>query len=131
MYEELFNDSYGSIMYDPERGVLELAWNESTSEMSDEDFKRWLAMFAQYGEQYPSNFMIIDGRKFAHELSGSVNEWRAENILPRYNAAGIKKFAFLLPTGEVPDRVPEAEPGADFPTGYFEAREQIDDWFDS
>ncbi len=54
-------------------------------------------------------------------------------MVPRYNAAGVRKFAFLVPEGS-PGTVgagnaAAVEPPGDFPTGYFDSRQQIIAWF--
>ena len=43
--------------------------------------------------------------------------------IPRYKAAGVKRFAFLMPAGMPAARAPQAPEGpASFPTAYFDAR---------
>lgn len=42
--------------------------------------------------------------------------------------AGIRKFAFLVPAGAGTSE-PAAEGPATFPTGYFDSREDVYEWF--
>jgi hypothetical protein len=59
----------------------------------------------------------------------SNSEWRDANIVPRYNAAGVKRFAFLFPEGMPAIGAPPAvEPPAAYPTGYFGTREDALFW---
>ena len=55
--------------------------------------------------------------------------WRDQNIIPRYNAAGLAKFAFIMPKGmPAIGAVPAPEGPADFPTAYFASRADALAW---
>ena len=55
--------------------------------------------------------------------------WRDANIIPRYNAAGVTKFAFLMPEGMPAIGAPPAPEGpAEFPTAYFGRRADAVEW---
>ena len=55
--------------------------------------------------------------------------WRDANIIPRYNAAGVKKFAFIMPAGmpAIGDD-PAPEGPAHYPTAYFGSRAEALAW---
>ena len=58
--------------------------------------------------------------------------WRDEHIIPRYNAAGLKKFAFIMPEGmPAIGAAPEKEGSANFPTAYFGSRNDALAWLKS
>jgi hypothetical protein len=129
---QLAQNQWGVILNHGRWRTLELSWLPSTSEMSDEGFKETLELFAAQGEQAKPTYMIIDATEFQHELGDGVMEWREREIIPRYNAAGVKKFAFLWPEG-MPGTVesggtPKPEGGANFPTGWFTTRERANQW---
>jgi hypothetical protein len=77
--------------------------------------------------------MLIDATQFLHTFADdSVMAWRDEHIIPRYNTAGVTKFAFHAPPG-APGTVevggtPAVEGRADFPTGWFSSREHAQQW---
>jgi len=129
MGTELYRGEFGTIRHDPERNVLELDWFESTASMSDNDFKEWLERYAEFGEANRPSFLLIDGRQFRHRPGAAVASWREEHIIPRYNAAGVRKLAFPFPSEAIPEGDPAPEGAAAFPTGYFATREQVNDWF--
>jgi hypothetical protein len=59
-------------------------------------------------------------------------EWRDQEIIPRYDGAGVKRFAFLWPEG-TPGAVesggtPTPEGSANFPAGWFTRRERAYRW---
>jgi hypothetical protein len=133
MGAELDRDEYGTITQHPDDGILELRWLAASADMTDEDFMRSMERYARLAGEHRTPNMIVDVRDFRHIPAEDVAEWRDENIIPRYNAAGVRKFAFLLPEG-APGSVesgsePAPEPPGDFPTGYFASRERILDWF--
>lgn len=66
------------------------------------------------------------------DMSRISKGWRDENIIPRYDAAGVKKFAFIMPHG-MPAiwSAPAPEGPAKFPTGYFGSRAEALDWLKS
>lgn len=125
---ELERDRYEQVSYDPVAGVLELQWFESTGEMTDEDFRRALERLAAHAEERRAANVLIDLTSFRHRPAPDFGAWRDANIIPRYNAAGIEKFAFLVPPGASSGE-PSPEPPGTFPTGYFESREAIAKWF--
>jgi hypothetical protein len=131
METQLFHDRFGIMTYDDASEVLELRWLPETRAMTDDDFMRWLERYAGSAEQHHAPFLLIDTRAFQHSPGAHTGPWRDEHIIPQYNRAGVRKLAFLLPTGAAPKTEPVPEGPAQFPTGYFDAREQIDRWFTS
>jgi hypothetical protein len=130
--EEVSRNQWGTVLRYEEWRTLELKWLPSTREMSDDGFRATLELFAKQGERLRPVYMIIDATEFAHELGEGVLEWRDAEIIPCYNAAGVKKFAFLWPEG-TPGTVesggtPAPEGSADFPTGWFSGRDRAYEW---
>jgi hypothetical protein len=59
-------------------------------------------------------------------------QWRDANIVRRYNAAAVNKFAFHMPSGmPAIGSEPAPEGPADFPTGYFGTRRDAFEWLAS
>jgi len=130
--EEIARNAWGVVLSYEEWRTLELSWLPSTSEMGDDGFKETLELFATEGERAKPDYMIIDATEFRHELGDGVMEWRDSEIIPRYNAAGVRKFAFLWPD-DMPGTVesgstPVPEGPAEFPTGWFTGRERAYQW---
>lgn len=133
MPEEIYGDRFGAIRHHPETGVLELEWTEGTAEMDDGDFMAWLSRYAETEASIGAPFLVIDVRRFRFRPGEQVGQWRDEHVIPLYNGAGVRKFAFLVPAG-TPGTVsagntPAPESPGHFPTGYFDARDQMDAWF--
>ena len=131
---ELKRDSFGTTTHDAARGTLELEWSAGTASMTDEDFKRQLRQLAGFAEELRPPNMLIDVTEFAHRPAAEFGAWRDEHIIPRYNGAGVKRFAFIVPT-RAPGTVeggaqPAPEGPAEFPTAYFESRDAVYEWFE-
>lgn len=133
MATELNRDEYGVIRQYPEDGILELEWLEASANMTDDDFKRSMQRFAELAGEHATPCLLVDVTNFKHSMGKGVGAWRDEQIIPAYNLAGVKKFAFLFPAG-APGTVeegnaPAKEPPGVFPTGYFAERRRIQEWF--
>ena len=128
----LYSNTFGSSSFDRGGSVARLNWSESTASMTDEDFKTWLVRFAEQCRDVQSQFVIIDVRNFRHQPdAAAMGSWRDTNVIPLYNAAGVKAFAFLLPEGSNVNNEPTVNTPATYPTGYFTSIEAIEHWFDT
>jgi hypothetical protein len=121
---ELTHNPWGSVLHHEADGALELRWLPSTADMSDDDFEATLELFAAEAERTGASFLLIDATQFRHRPGPGVMDWRDENIIPRYERAGVERLAFHMPSdfpGEVVERgaTPAPEGGASFPTGRF------------
>ena len=134
MATELERDEYGVIRHYPEDGILELEWLEQSADMTDDDFKQSMQRYAEMAGAHSTPYLLVDVTKFRHTMGEGIGAWRDENIIPAYNAAAVKKFAFLFPAGTrgtvEEGNAPAREPPGEFPTGYFTERGRILDWFD-
>jgi hypothetical protein len=129
---EVARNSWGVILHYPDWHTLELKWLPTTKEMTEQGFKDTLTLHSGEGERYKPSFMLIDTTQFDHAPQRDTLAWRDEHIVPRYNAAGVKKFAFIVNPGWPQTVESGAEPRIDgqasFPTGWFESRENAYQW---
>ena len=100
--------------------------------MTDNAFKATLALLASEAEKLGPSFLLIDATDFRHNFGPGVMEWRNDAIIPRYGAAGVKKFAFLMPAG-FPNTMESGgkeviDGPAIFPTAWFSARQNALNW---
>ena len=111
--------------------ALELRW--LPGQMTDGAFKATLALYAFEAEKVRPSFLLIDATQFRHQFGPNVMQWRDDCIIPRYGAAGAKKFAFHVPAG-FPNTMEAGgkevfEGPAIFPTGWFSERQNALEWF--
>jgi hypothetical protein len=127
--EHVYEDRWGEVIDRPSADLVELRWFDTTADMSAAQFKHWLATFAGCLEQCRRSRVLVDGTQFLLDPANLDGEWRDAHIIPRYNAAGVKRFAFQFPAGTpgIGDPPGREEPG-EFPTGYFGTRQDALDW---
>jgi hypothetical protein len=125
----VYEDRWGEIIDRPRLGLVELRWYDTTAAMSPGQFQDWLATFAAYVERLHQPRVLVDATRFMMDRANMNDEWRDAHIIPRYNGAGVRRFAFLYP-----DEVPliGSPPGpmgpSTFPTGYFGRRQDALEW---
>ena len=118
MATQLVANEWGMILQHDGQ-LLELQWLPSTATMTDAGFMATLCLFASEAERARARRLLIDATQFQHRFGAGVMAWRDAHIVPRYGAAGVRKFAFIMPAG-FPDAGKEAVDGpAVFPTKWF------------
>lgn len=129
MSEQVYEDRWGEVFDRPSANLVELRWFDTTADMSKDDFQRWLSKFAECVERCGRSGVLVDSTVFRMSPTLMDGPWRDANIIPRYNAAGVKKFAFHMPQGmPMIGEPPANEPPGRFPTGYFGTRREALNW---
>ena len=131
MSETVGNNAWAELIHHTHDGVLELRW--LPVKMTDGGFKATLALLALEAERLRPRFSLIDATELRHEFGPGVMGWRDNCIIPRYGAAGTKKFAVQVPEG-FPDTIEAGgkettEDPAIFPTAWFSKRQNALAWF--
>ena len=130
MATETARNAWGVIIHHADGGILELRWLPSA--MTDNAFKATLALYAAEAEKLRPSTLLIDATEFRHTFGPGVMEWRNDAIIPRYGAAGVRKFAFHVPAGfpgTIETGGKEAIDGpAIFPTAWFSTRQNAVAW---
>ena len=128
MATQIAGNEWGVILQQEDLPLLELRWLPSTASMSDGGFMATLCLFAAEAEKARPRGLLIDAVDFRHRFGPGVMEWRDAHIIPRYGAAGVRKFAVVMPKG-CPDAGKETVEGpAVFPTRWFLNREEALGW---
>lgn len=131
MATKVAGNEWGVIVQHEGRDLLELQWLLSTADMTDGGFMATLCLFASEAERARVRRLLIDATQFRHRFGDGVMAWRDAHIIPRYGGAGVRKFAFLMPTG-FPDAGNEAVEGpAIFPTKWFVNRREALSWLEA
>jgi hypothetical protein len=110
------------------KDLLELRWLRTTSTMTDGGFMATLCLFAWEAEKARPKALFIDATEFIHTFGPGVMEWRDAHIIPRYGAAGVRRFAFLMPAGFPRAGAEAVEGPAVFPTKWFIDRHEALAW---
>jgi len=128
MTTQLVGNEWGTILQDEGLDLLELRWFPSTAKMSDGGFMATLCLFAWEAEKARPRRLLIDATQFQHRFGSGVMEWRNAHIIPRYGAAGVRKFAFHMPAGFPNAGAEEVDGPAIFPTKWFVERRAALEW---
>ncbi len=129
MTEQIYEDRWGEVFDRPSADLVELRWFDTTAEMSASEFQSWLNKFAECVEKCGRSRVLVDSTAFRMSPALMDGPWRDANIIPRYNAAGVRKFAFHMPEGmPMIGQPPENEVPGRFPTGYFGKRQEALAW---
>jgi hypothetical protein len=124
-----YEDGWGEVIDRPALDLVELRWHDATATMTAAQFQDWLATFAGQLEQLGRPRVLVDATRFMMDRARMDDEWRDAHIIPRYNAAGVRRFAFLYPDGVPVIGSPPGPMGPSaFPTGYFGSRQAALDW---
>jgi len=125
----VYGDQWGDILDRPDDGCVEIRWFDTTDAMAAADFNAFLATYAGHVEACGRPGGLVDAVQFRMDMAQMDQGWRDAHIIPRYNAAGVKKFAFIMPAGmPAIGSAPAPEGPADFPTGYFGRRADALTW---
>ena len=128
----VYEDRFGEVIDHADDGYLEIRWYDGTEAMSATDFQNWVAAFAGEVEQRRRPAILVDLTRFLMGQDDMDDRWWYEQIVPRYNSAGVEKFAFLARDGMRAISSPPARAkGAAFPTGYFARRQEALSWLSS
>lgn len=123
----VYEDRWGGVI--DHGNYIEIRWYDATADMSGDQFNTWLSEFASQVEATGRTAALVDAIQFAMPRDRMSMGWRDEHIVPRYNAAGVVKFAFLMPAGmPAIGKEPSPEGPAQFPTAYFGSRADALAW---
>jgi len=126
---QLHEDKFFKVFWDERTRIIGVDWKESTSSMTDAEFKAELTLFAGQVEQKKARGILVDVSRFRHKPGPDVQPWRVKHISNRYSAAGVGRFAFLFPGGaQIPPMMNQSSPGENFLTGAFDDVQKAEAW---
>src|SRR5215469_12756832 len=129
MHTELYDDTLLRVVWDDTARIIRIEWKEATAAMTDSDFKTELIRFAGHVERCKACGILVDVMNFRHKPGPAMQEWRVQNISVRYAAAGVTRFAFLLPiNAPIPPMMNQSSPGEAFLTRAFNRAEEATAW---
>jgi hypothetical protein len=101
MADEIARYRYGVALEHRDPDFLELRWLSTTADMTDEDWMTGLMIFAAGAEGRQASAILVDATEFQHSFTDrdATMSWRDDRVVPRYNRAGIQRFAFVMPDG--------------------------------
>jgi len=126
---QIHEDKFLKILWDENKKIIGIDWKETTSGMTDEEFKTELTLFAGYVEEKKASGIVVDVANFVYKMGPDIQQWRVKNISSRYTAAGVKRFAFVFPKdSQIPPMMNQSSAGESFLTRAFNSLEQATVW---
>ncbi len=113
-----------------EPGILRFLWTEKTAHMTDGDFTRALSLYADFAAKHRASALLVDVRNFRHQPGPEMGKWRNEVLVPRYRAAGVRRFAYVTGSDAPmpPKRSSMTAAKEPFETRYFHSLEEAEKW---
>ncbi|MDN5199812.1 hypothetical protein QQ008_00520 [Fulvivirgaceae bacterium BMA10] len=129
---KVYESEFMIINHLPESQTLELIWKEETGNMVDWDFKATLYVYAGFAIEYQVHNLLVHIHhfRFGGAMSDELTTWRDKEVFPKYNEAGVLKFAFWGDASQLPPQDPPKSPVANFDTRFFSERADVDAWFE-
>jgi hypothetical protein len=75
--------------------VIRFDWTEKTRDMDYEDFQESCHNYAGFAWQYQAKHLLVDTSHFYFQLPTEFLHWREEQLNPRYDQLGVRKFAYI------------------------------------
>jgi stage II sporulation SpoAA-like protein len=126
----IHQDPLFSFELETDSSILRFHWTDRTANMTDDDFKKALLLYANFAREHSARGLLVDVRNFLHRLAAETGRWRDEVVAPQYAAAGVKKFAYVVgqdfpmpPADSSPP--PTARP---FETRFFHSMQEAEKW---
>jgi hypothetical protein len=94
--KQLYQNHLVEISLDETYGIIEMAWLPEATHMSDNDFKQVFTHYAELTEQYHPSFNLTYSKGGNYIILPHLQEWLAENIMPRTYQAGVAFRAIVV-----------------------------------
>ncbi len=91
-----YESQFTTVTFDAVTGLQEQFW-KTTENFSNDDYKTEVSANADNVLTNNAKFLLSDTNNFNYTISPELQEWSTENFFARIVAAGIRKYAILLP----------------------------------
>jgi hypothetical protein len=92
---EIYNEEFSSFYFNEETSVIEHHWKETTSELSDEGYKKEMIHYADFVEKYKPAKLLVNAKNLKYGIDPDIQEWVNENIHIRTKKF-IGQVAFVM-----------------------------------
>jgi hypothetical protein len=132
----LEQNEYYALHYEAINSVLTYTAFPNESVMTDEQIKDGFLKTTLIIERFKPKFFISDTSKQMSLIAPDVQTWIAEHIYPRWNKAGLKKLAIVMPEDffaaiaieTVISEVEQVQAPSTYEIGYFSDLDEAKKW---
>lgn len=127
----LHTSKYYEILFDTNKSLIIHKALPATSDMSDEDFKQEMLLFAEMCEKYTPTRDLVNLVNMNYSIAPKMQEWVNTKVFPKFMNM-IERMALVTPSGifEVValEQTMEEETAQNFYQKYFDDEEQALEW---
>jgi hypothetical protein len=113
-------------------GVLDFGWLPTTETIDMDAFKDALRVYSDKAVEHSIRACRVDLRNFRGRPTAEIEPWRRRDIIPKYNQAGVTRFAYLmLPDADLPAMSAGGDDnvaGEQFDTRFFNSEQDCMAW---
>lgn len=130
---KIYESNFLTLNYSEEKQLIEVIWHSSTAQMTDDEFKHEMKLYATHAEQNKPKFSLVDTSQFLMTVVPETQAWVNEHIHQRSLSAGIQKFAYLMSKDifsqvSIEQTMEEGNAQELFETAYFDDKEKALKW---
>lgn len=93
----IFENKFTKTFLEDDQTLAKNVWQETTLDMSADDFKATLTQVKNTVLKYPINKVLIDATHLLFMIDPDLQEWVAQHITAVYAEAKVQKMATVLP----------------------------------
>jgi hypothetical protein len=88
---------YATRDFRAEEGLATTVWLLATLQMDEEEFYDELRQALHFAQRHRPSKWLADMRDFQFPINPATQQWMAEVFHPGMMAAGVRRFAFVMP----------------------------------
>jgi hypothetical protein len=94
--KELYRNEFIEMMLDQDNSIIEMAWLPRASRLSDELFRQIFNTYAELVDVHHPSFYLTYSKGGDYIIPPHLQQWLAENVIPRTYEAGVKTTAIVI-----------------------------------
>jgi len=92
---KIYESKFKTTVYSESESLISNYW--TNEEMQDADFQHEITVWIEAIEELTPLRLLADTRLFNYAITVDMQEWNNNTTFPRIIAAGVKKFAIIMP----------------------------------
>ncbi len=90
-------NKYYDVIVDDDYKLLIYKWKEAIMELLQEEYKAGFLQAVKFVEEYKPKYVIHDSSTQVYPITPDLQKWISEEISPRFEKAGVKRIAYVMP----------------------------------
>jgi len=128
----IYESKFMYLDFSEENLLIEWTWLETTSKMTDEDYKQEFLNYVELIKIHRPQRIIADSRKLDFGINPDLQDWTNQTVFPVALEMGLNKAALVLNNDLITqlsiEQTMEEVEGVKFITNYFDDLEEARKW---